>query len=413
MNDLNNNMNEGSPIEPLPFQPRPDAELPLYGSDIPGYAPTFPQDLEQPAKKKKKRRFGCGTLLLCMVLSLACGFGGAYAAIRMFGAGGTVIYESVPSEPLANATASSYAAVVEATKQSVVEIRTEETVTSTWVGQYVTSGAGSGVIISADGYVITNNHVVEGASNIVVITADGTEYRATLVGADARTDVAVVKVDAVNLPAAVLGDSTALRTGDAVVAIGNPLGHLGGTVTEGIISALDRDITINGQTMTLLQTSAAVSPGNSGGGLFNMNGELIGVVNAKSTGEDVEGLGFAIPINTAKEAAQSIIENGYVTGRAALGVMVLEVSSEAAAQQYGVNRLGVYITEVTEGMGAQKAGLMAGDYIVSVDGNAISVTAELLSFLDEHEVGDVIEMQIIRDGKIMTFDVELSESQPE
>ena len=223
------------------------------------------------------------------------------------------------------------------------------------------TGAGSGVIISEDGYLITNNHVINGASTIQVRTSDGTTYDAVLVGTDSKTDVAVLKINASGLRPVTFGDSDNLNVGETAVAIGNPLGELGGTVTNGIISAKDRSITLDNQQMTLLQTNAAINPGNSGGGLFNSRGELIGMVVAKSSGSDVEGLGFAIPSNLVSKIAQELIANGYVTGRPALGVTVLSIENAQTAMQYGVSSLGVYITDVESGSAADKAGLQAGD----------------------------------------------------
>lgn len=180
--------------------------------------------------------------------------------------------------------------IVDETSPSVVEVFTETKQVSNWFQEYVTEGAGSGVVLSEDGYIVTNHHVIDGANTIKVRLSNGQAYTATLTGTDEKTDLAVLKINASGLKAAKLTDSTTVRVGDFVIAIGNPLGELGGTVTEGIISAKDREITIDGETMTLLQTSAAVNPGNSGGGLFNLSGELVGVVNAKSSGNDIEGL---------------------------------------------------------------------------------------------------------------------------
>ena len=233
---------------------------------------------------------------------------------------------------------------------------------------------------------------------------------------DSRTDIAVISIEASGLTAAKVGNSDELKVGDAIIAIGNPLGSLGGTVTEGIISALDREITINSQPMNLLQISAAVNPGNSGGGLFNAFGELVGIVNSKSTSSSsstpIEGLGFAVPINTAVEVATSIIDSGYVTGRPVFGITVIDISSEQAAYQYGVTRLGVYVNSVTKGMGADKAGVAEGDYLVSIDSVAVSSSAEVIKILNGHTVGDTVELQIIRDNKILTLSVELMENIP-
>lgn len=196
-------------------------------------------------------------------------------------------------------------------------ISTESVSTDSWANQYVTEGAGSGVVYSEDGYILTNNHVIEGASNITVSMHDGTEYDATLVATDSQSDIAVLKIDATGLTPVTFGDSDSLSVGDLAVVIGNPLGTLAGTATDGIVSGLEREITLNGKNMTLMQISASVNPGNSGGGVFDQYGNLIGLVVAKSSGSDVEGLGFAIPSNTVASVAESLISNGYVTGRPA------------------------------------------------------------------------------------------------
>jgi serine protease Do len=180
--------------------------------------------------------------------------------------------------------------VASLTSDSVVEITTETVTTDSWMQQYVTNGAGSGVIVTQDGYIVTNNHVIDGASKISVRLKNGTTYTASLIGSDSKTDVALLKIGATGLKPVVLGNSESLKVGDTAIAIGNPLGQLGGTVTEGIISALDRELVIKGKKMSLLQTDAAINPGNSGGGLFNNKGELIGIVVAKSSGSDVEAL---------------------------------------------------------------------------------------------------------------------------
>ena len=193
-----------------------------------------------------------------------------------------VIYQSVVRTSSSSSSDSSLSIsdVAAVASNSVVEITTETVMMGTRMGQFVSEGAGSGVIITSDGYILTNNHVIDGASKITVRLKDGTSYNGVVVGLDEKTDLAVIKVDASDLQPAVFGDSSSLTVGETAVAIGNPLGQLGGTVTSGIISALDREISIDGETMTLLQTSAAINPGNSGGGLFNSYGELIGIVNA-------------------------------------------------------------------------------------------------------------------------------------
>ena len=298
----------------------------------------------------------------------------------------------------------------------MVEISTEVVSRNDFFGQYIQSGAGSGVIFSEDGIIVTNDHVVDGASTITVRTSDGTSYEATLVGADSKTDVAVLKIDATGLTPAILGDSDSLSVGEYAMAIGNPLGHLGGTVTDGIISALSREVTISGENMTLLQTNAAINPGNSGGGLFNEKGELVGIVNAKSsqTSADtsIEGLGFAIPINTVKNSVQELMEYGYVRGRAALGVVLVDISTAQQAFQYRVSRMGVYVQSVTEGGASEKAGIKIGDNIIAIGDVAVSSTANIKSQLNNYSVGDTIQVQVIRDGRTLTLDVVLDEFKP-
>lgn len=292
---------------------------------------------------------------------------------------------------------------------SVVEIKTEKVTNSSFLQQYVQTGAGSGVIISEDGYLITNNHVIDGASTIQVRTSDGTTYDAVLVGTDSKTDVAVLKINASGLTPVTFGDSDTLNVGETAVAIGNPLGELGGTVTNGIISAKDRSITLDNQQMTLLQTNAAINPGNSGGGLFNSRGELIGMVVAKSSGSDVEGLGFAIPSNLVSRIAQELIANGYVTGRPALGVTVLSIENAQTAMQYGVNSLGVYITDVESGSAADKAGMQAGDRIISINNQVVESFADLSAALDNYAVGDTVEIMVSRGGSTVTLSLTLQE----
>ena len=342
---------------------------------------------------------------------------------------GTIFYQAVGSGnsetalPAPDATQAGYTGGVLSVSEiaalaspSVVEIRTEKVSTSNFLGQYVQTGAGSGVILSADGTIVTNDHVVEGATRITVTTVDGTEYEATLLGTDSKTDVAVLKVEATGLTPVILGDSDALTVGEYTMVIGNPLGQLGGTVTDGIISALSRDVTINGETMNLLQTNAAINPGNSGGGMFNEKGELVGIVNAKSGNTDgstsIEGLGFAIPVNTVKKSVEELLEYGYVRGRPALGVSLVDIDSMEKAFQYRVGRLGVYVATVTAGGASEAAGVKVGDCIVSIGDVAVESYADVKAQLNNHSVGDVIQLQVIRDGRTLTLEITLEEFKP-
>lgn len=295
---------------------------------------------------------------------------------------------------------------------SVVEITTK-TVTQYWNQTYTSEGAGSGVIYTEDGYIITNNHVIKGASTIGVILKNGEYYDAQLIAADAVMDLAILKIDADHLTPAVFAQDNSAQVGDTAVAIGNPLGSLGGTVTDGIISALDREITLDNEVHNLLQTNVQINPGNSGGGLFNDRGELIGIVVAKSTytqsGTVVEGIGFAIPISDVRVTIEDLMTRGYVSGRVYLGVGLTEVADSQAARYYGVRNLGVYISTVEEGSPADEAGLEANDYLVSIDGQQFTTVAEMKQILNEHEVGDSVEIILVRGSRTLVTHAVLAE----
>lgn len=298
------------------------------------------------------------------------------------------------------------------TVDSVVEILTEQTVSGSYMQQYVIKGGGSGVIITEDGYIVTNHHVIEDATEIQVTLRSGTSYKATLVGADSVADLAVIKIDAKGLSPATFGDSDALLVAESVFAIGNPLGRLGGTVTQGIISALARTITIENQEMTLLQTTAAINPGNSGGGLFNLAGECIGIVNAKSYASGIEGLAFAIPSNTAVPVIEDLMKYGYVRSRVKLGVTFVEVSDSYTMRRYGVSELGVYIGNMGETSDAAKAGMKVGDRFVSVNGAKIETYNQIKNLLNSFKAGQTVTFVMARDGKEITIELTFSEYIP-
>ncbi len=284
---------------------------------------------------------------------------------------------------------------IDAVNETVVEIFTETLVNNGWLGNFVQEGAGSGVIISGDGYIVTNHHVISGASSITVRMTDQTTYEAHVVGTDEASDIAVLWIDADEaLPAAQMGCSADLIVGEDVFAIGNPLGSLGGTVTDGIISATARDITIDGQPMTLLQTNAAVNPGNSGGGLFNMAGRLIGVVNAKYSEDAVEGLGFAIPIDTAYEVICQLIEYGYVRGVVDAGLDLYDVTSSnilVALRYFGMSYSGVYVLE-----SAYSDEVRYGDLLLSVDGVEVTTATQAQQEFNKHAIGDTVTLTLLR-----------------
>ncbi|WP_020223920.1 S1C family serine protease [Holdemania massiliensis] len=370
-------------------------------------------DTETAAVKKElrsmKRTFRIG-LAACALLSGVIGFSAGTLAAKNSKA--SVVVQSVERRqnvenvPVTSINIPSVAAL---TQNSVVEIRTESVSNSLFLRQFVTEGAGSGVIISEDGYIVTNNHVIEDARSILVALHDGTTYEAQLVASDSKMDIGVIKIEASGLTPAILGDSDSLSVGEPVVAVGNPLGQLGGTVTNGIVSALDREIILNNEHRNLLQTNAAINPGNSGGGLFNADGELIGIVVAKSSGEDVEGLGFAIPINDAKPIIEDLIAQGYVGGRVSLGITALDLTTPQLAAQYGFKTPGVYVQSVIENSSAANGGLQPGDCFVSINDTAIEAISDITSILNESSVGDQLMITVKRDGKIVELTLTLQE----
>lgn len=388
--------------------------------------PAGPEPQAAASKPPKKRRKHSGGRIVrsavALVLAAAMGFAGGFVGARVGNAGNKVVIQQVERTDSSAASGTAVSSggmttsqVSEMVSPSVVVITTEQVVYSqwSWYGQnQVESGAGSGVIISSDGYILTCAHVVSGASQITVTIGD-TDYTATVVGEDDTSDVAVLKIDATGLTPATVGDSDSLSVGDSVLAVGNPLGELGGTVTSGIVSALNRSVTIQGSsstnTMSLIQMDASVSPGNSGGGLFNMNGELIGLVNAKSSSSDAEGLGFAIPINDAIQVAQDLLENGYVSGRPYMGITYIAVTDAQTAAQFNVNAYGVYVVDVVQGGPADKAGLKVGDRIVSIDGTEIAQKDDLGTLMQQHTAGDTLSITVARDGQMQTVSLTLGE----
>lgn len=402
-----------------PEQPNP-SQWETYESYSPNSNPGYQSfqsapagDFEAvPAKKKSNKGKIAALILAGMILSAGCGFAGNLLVEKINPSSSEklpVLTQSVVNTSNQDGNTSTVADVAAATASTVVEITTETVTRNQFMQQYTTTGAGSGVIITEDGYIITNHHVIDGASTIKVTLRSGESYDAKLVGSDAESDIAVVKIEKTGLTSAVLGDSDKLVVGELAVAIGNPLGQLGGSVTEGVISALDREITVEDQTMHLLQTSAAINPGNSGGGLFNSNGELIGIVNAKTSEAGIEGLGFAIPVNKAKEVATELMENGYVTGKVKLGVSLVEILSEDVARQYQVDELGVYIAQVNANSDAYYGGLRAGDLIKQLNGKDVSESDDVKSVVEESSVGDVLKFVVSRNGEEQTVEVTLTE----
>lgn len=285
------------------------------------------------------------------------------------------------------------------------------TQTQSYFGVQTGTSSGSGIIISADGNIMTNYHVISGGTNIKVKLNTGNEYDATVIGGDEKTDVAVIKIKAnEELHVATLGNSDEVEVGSKAVAIGNPLAsELFGTVTQGVISGVNRTITVGQREMNLIQTDAAISPGNSGGALINKYGEVIGINSVKLVSDNAEGLGFAIPINEASAIVKDLIDYGYVKGRPVIGVSVREITKELAYYNNLLTDHGLYIMSVSEGSSAEKAGLVRGDIIVKFDGKTVNSSTEMNKLRDKHKAGDTVSITFMRGTQEKTVNLTLSE----
>ncbi len=298
----------------------------------------------------------------------------------------------------------SYSAVYEKVSPSIVSVVVDSIQTGT-------SGSGSGVIMSEDGYIITNNHVVEGADKYSVILSDSSSYDAELIGTDEQTDLAVLKIDKTGLSAAEFGDSDSLKVGDRAFAIGSPGGvEFQNSFTGGFISAINRNVTINDRVMNLIQTDTAINPGNSGGALINASGQVVGITSSKlsgstSTGASIEGMGFAIPTNTVKEIVDQLIAYGYVTGRPAIGISGYDIS-ETRAAYYDVPQ-GVLVSGVDSNSDAAAQGIKSGDIITGVNGTDITCMNDINTIKQEMSAGDSMTLTIYRSGKTMDITITL------
>lgn len=375
---------------------------------------------EPPQEPPRKKRSGLRIAALCLVFALLGGVAGGAAVTYLprVNPDTTTIYEG-SHEPVVVGVSNissdkplTPAQVYAANVGSTVGITTELVTTNFWGQQVRGAAAGSGFVITSDGYILTNYHVIDGATSIQVAFVDGTTYPAVLVGGEEANDVAVLKIEATGLRPVVLGDSDQLVVGQTVYAIGNPLGELTYTLTDGMVSALDRLITTDESvTMNMLQTNCAINPGNSGGPLFDASGKVIGIVTAKQTrsssGVSAEGLGFAIPINDVKAILSDLKDFGYVTGRPFLGISGQNISE--AIQRYGIPA-GAEVVAIGEGSCAQKAGMQVGDIITAVDGTAVDSQSALSALLaSEYKAGDTIQVTVVRQQEELTLTVTLDE----
>lgn len=374
---------------------------------------------------RKKTRIWPRVAALCLICALLGGAGGLAAGAWYSGqgsAGGagsaTTLYESsrTPTAVEVSYTNTgktlSMEEIYASWVNSTVGISTE-IVTTNYFGQQVSATAGSGFVISADGYILTNYHVIDGARTIRVTFYDGSEYDAVLVGGEESNDVAVLKIAASGLTPVIIGSSDDLRVGQTVTAIGNPLGELTFSQTAGIVSALDRTVTVSGGVkMNMIQTDCTINSGNSGGPLFNTYGEVIGITSAKysnngsSSEATIEGIGFAIPINDVIGMVRDIISYGYVTGKPSMGILPDDV--DAAAQRYGIPA-GAEVLAVLDGSCAQRAGLRAGDIITAVGETSVAGASQLQSALKSFRAGDTVSVTVYRDGTSLSLQLTLDE----
>ena len=363
----------------------------------------------------KKHHGGVGRvvalILSCAVISAACGFGGAILAQNGSRTGKTTVQQSNRTATTVNVkkvdgqTLMSPAEVYASTVNSVVSINCSAVSTNIFGQQTESASSGSGFIYTADGYIVTNQHVVANASSINVTLYNGDTYPATLVGSDSDYDVAVLKIDAKDLPAVTLGSSTDVNVGDTVMAIGNPLGELTFSMSQGIVSCVNRAINVEGTPFNMIQVDASINPGNSGGPLMNLYGEVVGIVSAKYSSyanTTVEGLGFAIPINDVQSIIKDIMENGSVGNKAYMAITAGTMTQQMAAQ-YKINATeGVFVYSVEDDGAGDKAGLKLGDVITKLNDTQITSMEDLSAAKKGFKAGDTVTLTILRDGKEIT-----------
>lgn len=400
---------------------RRDGAEPAFGETLHSSGPrqSGPQGPVQEMKPVKKNRLGLKVVALALVCALLGGAAGGAAVWAVSRSGGGNESEiSVSSRPATRVsvrdvdgkTPLSDAEVYAANVNSVVSIRTSATAGYNFFGQPVQSAsAGSGFVLSEDGYILTNYHVVKGAETVTVTLYNSDEYNATYIGGEEDYDIAVIKVEAENLQPVTLGDSATLNVGDHVLAIGNPLGELTFSMSGGMVSCVDRAINVDGTPFNMIQTDTSINPGNSGGPLFNQYGEVVGIVSAKysqsSGGTAVEGLGFAIPMNDVFSMVKDIMTNGYVTNRAYLGITPQTLTEGTAAQFHYDVTAGVFINYVEPDSAAAKAGLRMGDVITRVDDTQIKTVEDLNLAKKKYSAGDTATLEVYRPDGTVTVEI--------
>lgn len=405
------------PIKPNTNCSIPEFVFPHFGEGEPNPTPMPP--FMQYEKGQKGAKFGIKMVAMCLVCALIGGIAGGILSQGADSLFSTAQFyegdrEATEITPVSIDTSKEmsipelYATYVNSTVGITVDI-----VSTNFFGQTVTgAAAGSGFVVTEDGYIITNQHVVADSGAIKVTFADGTTYDAVLVGSEAENDIAVIKIDATGLTPVVLGDSDQMYVGEEVVTIGNPLGELTFSLSNGIISALNRSITVDtGTQMDMIQTNTTINSGNSGGALFNLYGEVIGIVTAKygsssTSSASIEGLGFAIPINNVKDMIADIIEKGYVSGKPFLGISVVDVDS--AVQMYGIP-LGAMVYYAPSSLCAGRYGIEEGDIITAIDGETVTCSDELITIKNTYAAGDEVTLTVYRSGEYLNITLILDE----
>ena len=384
----------------------------------PGWA-EVPATAKKPSFWQKAGVKVTALLLACAVVGGAAGYGGA----ALSSSGKTTIRQSnrtaseITVKQVSGQTLMSPAEVYASTVNSVVSINCSSVSTNIFGQSVQSASSGSGFIITQDGYIVTNHHVVSGASSVTVTLHDGREYPATVVGSDSDYDVAVLKINATDLQPVTLGNSSNVNVGDSVLAIGNPLGELTFSMSQGIVSCCDRAINVDGTPFNMIQVDASINPGNSGGPLMNLYGEVVGIVSAKySSYSDttVEGLGFAIPIGDVQAIITDIMENGQVTDKPSFGITAGTMTEQMAAQYQIEQKSGAFVYSVNKGGAGEKAGLRMGDVITKVDSTDIASMEDLTAAKKGHKAGDTVTVTYFRDGSShttsLTFDVKADDT---
>lgn len=374
----------------------------------------FPEEkCFQEVIEKKSSKYGKKTVALFLLagLILGTGFGlGVDQLFKKYFAAPNVAYAT--ENVSVTKVSSPVVPIAKKVSPSVVAIEVKATGTGFFGERFESNGTGSGIIIDDQGHIVTNNHVVEGAQNLTVVLKDGTKLDAELVGRDATSDLAVIKVDKTGLPVAELGDSSTIEVGELAVAIGSPMStEFAGSVTAGIISGIDRQVALGDKTMSLIQTDAAINPGNSGGALVNGEGKVIGIPSVKLAQSAIEGMGFAIPINEAKPIIEQLIKNKKIV-RPYLGIQGITIAKEDA-EKYDLPQ-GVYVHEVVAFSGADRAGIKQGEVITKVGGQRVYTIEELVSIVSKQQVGDTLNVEVAdQDNKTRTVSVTLRASTTE